>query len=67
MPKRRLNRRALLRGSLVTGAALAVPLPFFECMLDSSGTAFAQGGPLPKRFATWFFGNGILPPLWNPA
>jgi hypothetical protein len=67
MPKPRLNRRAVLRGSLVTGATLALPLPLFEFMLDSSGTAFAQGQPLPKRFATWFFGNGILPPLWNPA
>ncbi len=67
MSKRPLNRRAVLRGSLLTGAALALPLPIFECMLNPTGTAFAQGQPLPKRFATWFFGNGILPPLWNPT
>lgn len=68
MPTRRSNRRAFLRGSLVTGAALTLPLPLFECVLNSNGTAFAQdNAPLPKRFATWFFGNGILPALWNPA
>jgi hypothetical protein len=67
MSKRRLNRRAVLRGSLITGAALTLPLPIFECMLNPTGTAFAQGQPLPKRFALWFFGNGILPPLWNPT
>ena len=63
---RRLNRRALLRGSLISGAALALPLPLFDYLLNGNGTAFAQGQPLPKRYATWFFGNGILPPLWNP-
>jgi hypothetical protein len=68
MPKLRLNRRAVLRGSLVTGAAVALPLPIFDCLLNSTGKAFAQDqAPLPKRYATWFFGNGILPPLWNPA
>jgi hypothetical protein len=67
MTRRRLNRRALLRGSLVSGAALALPLPLFECLLNGNGTAFAQGQPLPKRYATWFFGNGIMPPLWNPT
>lgn len=64
---RRLSRRAVLRGTLITGASVAVPLPIFELLLDGNGTAFAAGQPLPKRFATWFFGNGILPPLWNPA
>jgi hypothetical protein len=63
---KRLNRRAVLRGSLATGAALTLPLPILECMLNGNGNAFAQGQPLPKRYATWFFGNGILPPLWVP-
>jgi len=66
MPVRRLNRRAALRGVLATGAAIAVPLPIFDCMLNRNGTAYAQGQPLAKRYATWFFGNGILPPLWVP-
>jgi Protein of unknown function (DUF1552) len=62
-----LNRRAVLRGSLFTGAALALPLPLLNSMLNGNGTALAQGDPLPRRYCTWFFGNGILPPLWNPA
>jgi hypothetical protein len=62
-----LNRRTVLRGLLATGAAMTVPLPVLDAMLDGNGTAFAQGQPLVRRFATWFFGNGILPPLWNPT
>jgi hypothetical protein len=67
MPSKRLNRRAVLRGALATGAAVAVPLPIFDGMLNDSGTAFAAGTPLPRRYCTWFFGNGILPPRWNPT
>jgi hypothetical protein len=58
----RINRRALLRGS---GAALA--LPTLECMLNGNGTADAQGQPIPKRFVTWFFGNGVLRSRWTPS
>ncbi|MEO8184632.1 MAG: DUF1552 domain-containing protein [Deltaproteobacteria bacterium] len=57
----------MLRGLLATGAAMAVPLPVLDGMLNGNGTAFAQGQPLVRRFATWFFGNGILPPRWNPT
>jgi len=57
----------MLRGALTTGASLALPLPVLDIMLNNNGTAFAQGMPLTRRFVTWFFGNGILPPLWNPV
>jgi hypothetical protein len=67
MRTRPLNRRAVLRGLLATGAAVTLPLPVLDGMLNNHGTAFAQGAPLTRRFATWFFGNGILPPLWNPT
>ena len=67
MRTRPLNRRRMLRGLLATGAAIAVPLPVLDGMLNGNGTAFAQGQPLVRRFATWFFGNGILPPRWNPT
>jgi hypothetical protein len=66
MTKKYLNRRLLLRGALATGASIAVPLPILDGMLNNHGTAYAAGEALPKRFVTWFFGNGILPPLWNP-
>jgi len=63
----RLSRRAVLRGALATGTAISVPLPILDIMLNNNGTAFAQGAPLPKRYCTWFFGNGIIPALWNPS
>lgn len=57
-----LSRRHLLRGA---GAALA--LPTLDAMLNSHGTALAQGMPLPRRFVTWFFGNGVIRSKWTPA
>lgn len=67
MTKKHLNRRLLLRGALVAGGTAVLPLPILDGMLNSHGTAFAAGEPLPKRYVTWFFGNGILPPLWVPS
>lgn len=54
-----LNRRTLLRGAIHGGAAAAVGLPLLEAMLDGNGEALATGAPLPRRFVTWFFGNGV--------
>lgn len=62
-----MSRRAILRGALATGTAISVPLPLLDIMLNDHGTAFAQGMALPKRYCTWFFGNGIIPALWNPS
>jgi hypothetical protein len=63
-----LNRRTVLRGILATGAAVTVPLPLLEIMLNDSGTALAQSGaPLSPLYVTWFFGNGTLPGRWKPA
>ncbi len=61
-----LPRRTLLRGML-GGAAIALPLPRLLAMLDDNGTAYAAGGELPRRFGTWFFGNGIIPERWVPT
>lgn len=57
-----LNRRTLLKG---LGAAVA--LPTLEAMLNSSGTALANGEALPKRLVMWFFGNGVILPKWVPT
>jgi hypothetical protein len=57
-----LNRRTLLKG---LGAAVA--LPTLDAMLNSHGTAYADGAPMPKRFATFFFGNGVILSRWRPA
>jgi hypothetical protein len=54
-----LNRRTLLRGALQGGAVAAIGVPLLEAMLDSHGEALATGAPLPRRFVTWFFGNGV--------
>lgn len=63
-----LDRRTLLRGALATGAAVTIPLPLLEIMLDGNGTklAYAQT-PVNPLYMTWFFGNGVLPGLWKPA
>jgi hypothetical protein len=58
----RLSRRTVLRG-----AGAAVALPTLHAMLNSHGTALAQGQPLPKRYLVWFFGNGVILPRWRPS
>src|SRR6266404_7242041 len=61
-----ISRRAVLRGMVGGGLAVTVPLPRLTGMLNGNGTAYAAGGPLPVRFGTWFFGNGIIPSRWVP-
>lgn len=68
MTNKALNRRAVLRGLLATGAAVTIPLPLLEIMLNESGTALAQTKtPVSPLYVTWFFGNGTLPGRWKPA
>ena len=53
---------------LATGAAVTIPLPLLEIMLNQNGTALAQTGtPVSPLYVTWFFGNGTLPGKWKPA
>jgi len=61
-----LSRRTMLRG-LAGGTLATIGLPVFEAMLDSNGEALAGGAPLPKRFLTYMFGNGVQLPRWIPA
>ena len=60
-----MSRRTALRG-LLGGAAAVVALPTLEAMLNSSGTALADGGAIPRRLVTWFFGNGVRLNRWVP-
>jgi hypothetical protein len=60
-----LNRRTMLRGVLGS-AAVALALPPLEAMLNTHGTALADGNALPKRFMTWFFGNGVRLEQFTP-
>ena len=50
---RKLDRRTVLRGVL-GGSVVSIALPRLDAMLTGGGTAYADGGPLPKRFGTWF-------------
>jgi len=52
-----VNRRTVLRGML-GGAAITVGIPLLECCLNNSGTALADGLPIPTRFGTWYWGLG---------
>ena len=62
-----LDRRSFLRGTLATGAAVALGTPLLDVMLDEHGAAHAGGEPLPSRFGLWFFGNGVRPEHWVPT
>ena len=59
------SRRNVLRG-MMGGAAVTVGLPFLDCFLNTSGTALADGAPLPTVFGTWFWGCGLNPGRWEP-
>jgi hypothetical protein len=53
---------------LATGAAVTIPLPLLEAMLNANGTALAQTNTaVSPLFVSWFFGNGTLPGRWKPA
>jgi hypothetical protein len=68
MTTKALHRRTVLRGLLATGAAVTIPLPLLEIMLNQNGTALAQSAtPLSPLYVTWFFGNGSLPGRWKPT
>ncbi len=62
----KLDRRTLLRG-LLGGGVVTVGLPPLELFFNATGTAYADGCALPKRFGLFMWGNGVLPERWNPA
>ncbi len=51
----------------VGGISVQIGLPALSAMLNSHGTALAQGGALPKRFLVWFWANGMKPARWVPS
>ena len=62
----RLARRTFLRG-VAGGAAVSIGLPMLDIMLNANGTALADGGSLPSRFGTFYWGGGILHSAWVPS
>ncbi|MFC4311708.1 DUF1552 domain-containing protein [Steroidobacter flavus] len=61
----KLTRRTVLRG-MVGGAAVNVALPLLNCMLNTNGTALADGKPMPVRFGTWGWGLGMNSSVFVP-
>lgn len=57
MTATKINRRLFLTGA-VGGVAVQLCLPRFDFLLNDSGTAHADGTPLPRKFVVWFWGNG---------
>ena len=51
-----LARRTFLRG-VAGGAAVSIGLPMLDIMLNANGTALADGGSLPSRFGTFYWGE----------
>ncbi len=66
MRKLVLSRRTMLRGA-VGSTLFGLSLPLLDAMLDNHGEALADGTPLPVRFMTWFFGNGVRLDQWVPS
>lgn len=60
-----LSRRQLLRGAL-GAATVRVALPALGVMMNSSGTAWADGTSFPLRFGTFYWGGGVHHPSWVP-
>ena len=61
-----LNRRAALRG-MIGGSAVMIGLPALEIMLNSNGTAYADGGGLPLRFVAFYWADGVNIARYEPA
>ena len=62
----KLSRRNVLRG-IVGGSVVTLGLPLFDYLFDDNGTAMADGGPIPRRFGVFFWGNGVIPERWIPS
>src|SRR5689334_5250030 len=56
-----LPRRTMLRAL----GGIAVGLPVLECMLNRNGTAYAQSGAVPLRYAIVFAGQAIGGDEWE--
>jgi hypothetical protein len=66
MAKTTVSRRAVLRGALLGGGMVTIPLPRLGAMLNGNGTAYAATGRSIQRFGVYFIGNGFLPASFAP-
>jgi len=65
--KNRFTRRSYLKAITAGGASISLGLPLLESQLNSSGTALAQGEPLPGFYGVWFAGGGVWPGAFLPV
>lgn len=63
--RKHLKRRTFLRGALGGGIA-TIALPPLDAMFNLEQTAFADGSSHPRRFASWFYGNGFILDRFEP-
>jgi hypothetical protein len=63
--RKHLKRRTFLRGTLGGGIA-TIALPPLDAMLNLEQTAFADGSSQPRRYVSWFQGNGFILDRFEP-
>ncbi len=63
--RKHLKRRTFLRGALGGGVA-TIALPPLDAMLNLEQTAFADGSTQPRRYVSWFYGNGFILDRFEP-
>lgn len=63
--QKHLKRRTFLRGALGGGVA-CIALPALDAMMNLEQTAFADGSSAPRRYMSWFFGNGFILDRFEP-
>jgi len=62
----RFSRRRVLNG-MVAGGAVTVGVPLLNYFLNTNGTALADGGAMPLRFGSWFWGLGMQQNIFTPS
>ncbi|PRP89885.1 hypothetical protein ENSA5_69910 [Enhygromyxa salina] len=63
--RKHLKRRTFLRGALGGGIA-SIALPPLDAMMNLEQTAFADGSSQPRRYVSWFRGNGFILDRFEP-
>ncbi len=61
-----LNRRAMLRGTMLRGAGAALALPWLEALQSAPAMAGTRPNQPPVRMCFWYVPNGVHLPTWFP-